>query len=209
MALKISHLDIPNSRVYFDLDGGSLTSRSVREIGSLIKQEVKLAPYADDSDIFTWSGFESLAGGNSVGIVMVMRPGWTIWTIDAGAPHRFQITQGIILGDAGADPLGSPANVIWSLAEYTVSSILGAATVDDIATILSTVNDTNAKVDLLETDLTKVQRYLGIGVKRSFVAGKLEITDEGKSTVVQRFTLDETDNPTSQQDDDIWQIVKN
>ncbi len=203
MAIKIDHLDIPNERVYFDIDGGTLTSRSVQQLGSLIKQEVKLAPYVEDSDIFTWSGLESLPGGNAVGIVMVMRPGWTLWTIDAGAAHRFQITEGIILGDAGSDPLGSPVNIVWSLAEYTVSSILGAADVNDIATILSTVTSLNTKVDLLETDLTKVQRYLGVGVKRSFVGGKLEITDEGKSTVVQRFTVDDTTNPTSQTDDDI------
>ncbi len=203
MAIKIDHLDIPNSRVYFDIDGGSLTSRSVQQLGSLIKQEIKLAPYIEDSDIFTWSGLESLPGGNAVGIVMVMRPGWTLWTIDAGGAHRFQITEGIILGDAGSDPLGTPANITWSLAEYTVSSILGAADVNDIATILSTVTSLNTKVDLLETDLTKVQRYLGVGVKRSFVGGKLEITDEGKSTVVQRFTVDDTTNPTSQEDDDI------
>jgi len=203
MALKIDHLDIPNERVYFDLDGGLITTRTVRQMGSLIKQEVKLTSYIDDSEIFTWSGFESLDGGNSTGIVMVLEPGWTIWTIDSGSTHRFRVTEGIILGDAGSDPLGSPANIIWSLAEYTVSSILGAADVDDIASILSTVTSLNTKVDLIETDLTKVQRYLGIGVKRSFVSGKLEVTDEGKSTVVQRFTVDDTTNPTSQVDDDI------
>lgn len=203
MALKIDHLDIPNKRVYFDLDGGSLTSRSVQQIGSMIKQEVKLAPYADDDDIFTWSGLEPLAGGNVVGIVMVMRPGWTIWTIDAGAKHRFQITEGIILGDAGADPLGTPTNVVWSLAEYTVSSLLGAADVNDIATILTTVSSLDTKIDAIETDLTKVQRYLGIGVKRFFDGGKLKVTDEGKSTVVQQYTVDDIENPETQTDDDI------
>jgi len=196
MALKIDHLDIPQGRVVFDLDGGSLTSRTVRQLGSLIKQEIKLTPFIDDSDVFTWSGFDALAGGNNVGIVMVMRPGWSIWTIDAGSKHRFQITEGIILGDSGADPLGTPTNIIWSLAEYTVSSILGAATVDDIASILT-------KVTSNEDDILKIKRYLGIGVKRSFVSGKLEITDEGKSTVVQRFTIDDIDNPNVQTDDDI------
>lgn len=194
--VSIKHIDTVNNRVVFNLDPGNTTTISVQDLGSKIKDYLKKAPLADDSDIFSWTGLESLAGGNVTGIVMVLRPGWTIWTTDAGAKHRFRITEGIVLGDAGSDPLGTPTNVIWSLAEYTVSSILGAASVNDIATL---VTDVSAMKD----DLLKVKRYLGIGVKRSFNGSKLEITDEGKSTVVQRFTIDDVNNPTSQTDDDI------
>lgn len=192
--VTLKHIDTVQNRVVFNLDPGSETVASVQDIGSLIKQELKLAPLADDSDIFTWTGLEQLSGGNVVGIVMVLRPGWTIWTEDSGGGrHRFRITEGIILGDSGADPLGSPADVVWSLAEYTVSSILGAATVDDIATLVTDMAS-------LKTDMEKVRRYLGIGVKKTISGNTLTVTEEDKTTTALTFTLDDGDAPKIQED---------
>ena len=193
--VTLNHIDTVQNRVVFNLNPGTETIATVQELGSLIKQELKLAPLADDSDIFTWSGLEALAGGNVVGIVMVLRPGWTLWTTDAGAKHRFRITEGIVLGDSGTDPLGTPTNIIWSLAEYTVSSTLGQ-TATDIATLVTTLAD-------MDTRLLKVQRYLGIGVKREIDGLKIKISEEDKITPSQQYTIDSATNPTVQTDDDI------
>jgi len=192
--VTLKHIDTVQQRVVFTLDPGAESVITVQNLGSAIKQALKVTPLADDSSIFDWSGFDDLDGGNKVGIVMVMKAGWTIWTEDAGSRHRFRITEGIVLGNGGADPLGLPLNVIWSLAEYTVSSILGAADVNDLASIL-------AAVIAIQADNLTIKRFLGIGVKRFFEGGKLKITDEGKTTVVQQFSLDSTTAPTSQTDD--------
>lgn len=191
--VSLKHIDTVQNRVVFNLDPGAETIATVQQLGSLIKQGLKLIPNTEDSDVFTWSGLESLSGGNSVGIVMVLRPGWTLWTEDAGSKHRFRITEGIVLGDSGADPLGTPTNIIWSLAEYTVSSILGAASVDDIATILT-------KVTAMETDILALKRYNGIGVKKTIAGNTMTVTEEDKSTTAMTFTLDDGDAPKVQED---------
>lgn len=185
MAIAINFLDTINKRVYLDTDAGSITTRTVQQIGSLIKQELKKSTYVPIDQFFSWSGFDDLPGGNKVGIVMVMKDGWDLWTLDQGSPHRFQITEGIILEEGGGDPLGSPVNIVWSLAEYTVSSILGAADV---------------------TDIQDIRRFLGIGVKRLITTDgskKLRITEEDKTTVVQQYSVDDENAPTEQTDDDI------
>jgi len=125
MALKIIRFDLIQKRIYFDVDAGTLTERTVQQIGSLIKQELKLAPYIDDNTMFTWSGFDEFATGTFTGIVMKMLDGWTIWTEDQGAKHRFKITNGLIITDPpGGDPFGTPTNIVWSIAEQSVSALL-------------------------------------------------------------------------------------
>lgn len=127
MALAIVRFDIPQKRIYFDVDAGVLTERTVQEIGSLIKQELKLAPYIDDDQMFSWSGLDEYETGTFTGIVLKMLNGWTLWTEDQGAKHRFKITQGLVItSPPGGDPLGTPTNVVWSVSEQSVSALLTA-----------------------------------------------------------------------------------
>jgi len=128
MPTEILFFDLPQKRIYFDIDAGTLTTRTVQELGSLIKQELTLAPLIDDNQMFSWSGLDEFQSGVFTGIVMKMLDGWEIWTLDQGAKHRFRITQGLIVTDPpGGDPFGTPTNIIWSVAEQSVSALLTAA----------------------------------------------------------------------------------
>jgi hypothetical protein len=124
MAVAITKIDLPNKRIYFDVDAGDETTRTVQEMGSLIKQEFQRAPLADDDLPFTWTGFEDLDGTNRVGIVMTLLDDWEVWTEDQGSPHVFKITKGIIISSGAARQFGTPTNITWVVPEYTVSSIL-------------------------------------------------------------------------------------
>jgi len=127
MALKILRLDEENSRIYFDVDSGVITTRTTRQMGSLIKQNLQFSPHIDLDSVFTWQGREEFATGDFTGLNITMQNGWTIWTEDQGAKHRFRITQGLILDSAGGDPMGTPTNIVWSVPEHSVSALLTAA----------------------------------------------------------------------------------
>jgi hypothetical protein len=150
MPVDILRLDSQNKRVYLDVDAGAESIRTVKQIGSLIKQELQLSPHIDQDAVFTWSGDEEFITDNRTGVVLIMQDGWQLWTENQGSKHRFRITQGLVLDSASGDPLGSPTNIVWSLAEQSVSSISGLGTVEGKIDII----DTN--VDSLVTDLATV-----------------------------------------------------
>jgi len=127
MAIAIIRFDLPQKRIYFDVDVGTLTTRTVQQIGSLIKENLAKAPFIDDDQMFSWSGLDEFQTGVFTGIVLKMLDGWELWTEDQGAKHRFQITQGLVITDPpGGDPFGTPTNIIWSVAEQSVSALLTA-----------------------------------------------------------------------------------
>ena len=114
------HLDTFNREIILEATQLRFT---VQEIGSKTKELLQQATNIDDDRAFTWSGFELLPGGNRTGIVMVMDNGWTIRAEAQGSQTRIIIEQGIILPEGAGDPLETATNVIYSLAEQTVSSI--------------------------------------------------------------------------------------
>ena len=114
-------LDVTNKEIILESTQLIFT---VQEIGSKVKELLQEAPNIDDGAAFTWSGFDSLPGGAKTGIVMQLLDGWILRADPQVSDTRVQITQGIILGTGGGDPLGTAANVSYSIAEYTVSALL-------------------------------------------------------------------------------------
>lgn len=127
MAVSVKFLDLESSRVYMNIEGGAITRISVKDLGSAIKRELQLAPFIDDDAIFTWTGAEEYITNTETGVVMIMQNGWTIWTEDQGVKHRFEINRGLIIDSIAGDPLGTPTNIIWSLAEQAVSAVTTVA----------------------------------------------------------------------------------
>ncbi len=123
MPVTVKRIDLTNKRVYFNVEVGAETTLTVQEAGSAIKNEFQKAPFIDDDAIFTWSGAEEFITASFTGVVMFMLDGWTIWTEDQPSQHKFRFTEGLILVSGGANPLGSPDNVTWSLSEQAVSSV--------------------------------------------------------------------------------------
>jgi len=127
MAIAIVRVDLLNKRIYYDVDGGASTTRTVQQMGSLIKDELQRSPHIDEDKIQVFSGLDEFITGNFTGVVMKMQDGWEIWTEDQGSKHRFIITQGLIITEpAGGDPMGTPTNIVWSVAEQTVSALLAS-----------------------------------------------------------------------------------
>lgn len=124
-------LDLFNQRVVLGVSAGTDTEYSVQELGSLIKEELQKAPFIDDDKIFTWSGFDVLPLGDRTGVVMILQNAWTIWAGDQGSPHNIRLSKGIISRHDLTEPLGSPTNVSWKLADSTVSSLSNSQTIEN------------------------------------------------------------------------------
>lgn len=188
MAKKILFFDEPQKRVYLDVDVGVETVRTVQEIGSLIKQELQQSPHIDLNAIFSWSGNEIYdpVTGATTGVVMNMQNGWTLWTANQGSKHRFRITSGLILDSAGGDPLGTPTNIVWSLAEQSVSNVSNLSTLETGQTnIEAKIDIIDTNVDTLGTDLATVDSNVDIinalvGNDQEWVSpGLLKVYDAG------------------------------
>lgn len=123
MAKGIEYLDELNNRIYVGVDAGNETIYTVQQFGSYIKEALQKAPYIDNDKLFTWSGFEEYQPNTYSGVIMIMQ-GWTIWALDQPSKHRIRFTQGLILDSLQGDPFGTPDNVIWSVAEQSVSALL-------------------------------------------------------------------------------------
>lgn len=164
MAKKILFFDEPQKRVYLDVDVGVETVRTVQEVGSLIKQELQQSSHIDLNAIFSWSGNEIYdpVTGATTGVVMNMQNGWTLWTANQGSKHRFRITSGLILDSAGGDPLGTPTNIVWSLAEQSVSNVTGLGTLDGKVDVVDSNVDT--LLDLIGND----QEWVSPGILKIY-----------------------------------------
>lgn len=174
MAKKILFLDIPNKRVYLDVDVGTETIRTVQEIGSLIKQELQASPFIDNDAIFSWSGNETYdpVSGATTGVVMNMLDGWTLWTANQGSTHRFRIVSGLVLVSGGGDPLGTPTNITWSLSEQAVSNVSNLGQLEtDIQSVETKVDTVDTNVDTLIDLIGNDQEWVNPGI--------LKIYDDG------------------------------
>ena len=134
-------LDLSSSpkRIILGLRAGATsantTTYTIQELGSYIKEELKLSPLADDDQPFVWEGFNPLQGGNRVGIVFTLNTLWIIDADDFAGPgrHRIKLEQGIVLPEiTDEEVLGTPANITWSLAEFTVSSLINQQDFENI-----------------------------------------------------------------------------
>lgn len=125
MAKGIEYLDEVNKRVYLGVDAGNSTTYTVQEIWSYIKNTMQLAPYIELDAIALISGLDEYSTGIFTGVIMKMLDGWELWTLNQGSKHRLIIEKGLVITEpAGGDPFGTPTNIVWSIAEQSVSALL-------------------------------------------------------------------------------------
>ncbi len=168
MPVTVKRLDLINNRVYMNVDPSSETTITVRDLGRAIKDELQLAPFIDDDAIFTWTGAEEFLTDNFTGVVLILQNGWTIWTEDQGSQHKFRMTEGLVLDSLGANPLGAPLLITWSLSEQAVSNV-------------SNLNTLEVNQATLQTDMTLLLDLAG-NDQEWISPGLLKIYDDNGKT---------------------------
>jgi hypothetical protein len=132
MVKGIEYLDEENLRVYLGTEAVSPTTYTVQEVHSLIKEELKKAPYIDRDKLTISTGNDvyDQTTGATTGVVMFMQDGWTIWVEDQVSRHKVKFTAGLVLDQAGGEPLGDPLNVNWERADQSVSNVSNLTTLE-------------------------------------------------------------------------------